>query len=320
MPHYGPQTHSSTPSERHQTPQADGGAPGLLALGADAPSQAAGASAGLVESVTSHTWNPLDPEFQRKRRLSRMRRAVLNGGDVITEGLQRRGFRYRAAMVTLTYRPGVEWSGHHVSSVLNHYRNWLRRRRHPLMYVWVAELQKRGAVHYHLVLWLPKGLTPPKPDAQGWWRHGMTRVEWARRPIGYLCKYTSKGEDVSTFPKGLRLHGRGGLSPPQRRVVSWWLLPRYVRDHFKSSGPTYTSGKGGSSARLSSFPEAFITRALGGGWINKATGEWLEGFSDGGIRLRTRRNDGGLHPRPQTVMEQLGVSAWSFRASHLCAS
>lgn len=216
-------------------------------------------AAGLVELVTSQTWNPLDPENQRKKRLSRMRRATLNGGDQITSGLQLRGFRYKSAMVTLTYRPEVLWDTKHVSGFLDHCRKYLARRGFPLLYVWVAELQQRGAVHYHVVLWLPKGITLPKPDKQGWWKHGSTRIEWARRPVAYLAKYTSKGEDVRKFPRGLRLHGRGGLILSQRRVVSWWLLPRYVRDHFPHVG-------------------SHVTRVIGGGWVSHETGEWLEAW------------------------------------------
>jgi hypothetical protein len=40
--------------------------------------------------------------------------------------------------------------------------------------------------------------------------------------------------------------------------VSWWLLPRYVREHFSQ----------GDSVR----------RAPGGGWISRDTGEWLEAW------------------------------------------
>lgn len=224
---------------------------------AAAPHGAATAAAGLVESVTRGNWNPLDPEFQRKRRLSRMRRAVLNGGDVLEAGYLKGGFRRRAAMLTLTYRDVDGWRASHVKECIRHIRAWAERKRFRLGYVWVAELQQRGAVHYHLVLWLPKGLTIPKPDKQGWWRHGFTNIAWARRPVGYLTKYASKGDDVQKFPRGLRLHGRGGLELPQRRVVSWWLLPRYVRAIAPEVGTV-------------------VRRAVGGGWVVTETGEWIE--------------------------------------------
>ncbi len=53
-------------------------------------------------------------------------------------------------MVTLTYRPDVEWSAEHVKASMQRFRDWARVRAPGTRYLWVAELQKRGAVHYHL--------------------------------------------------------------------------------------------------------------------------------------------------------------------------
>jgi hypothetical protein len=128
-----------------------------------------------------------------------------------------------------------------------------------MLYCWVAELTQAGRVHYHMIVWLPQGLTLPKPDKQGWWPHGHTKIEWARKPVGYLAKYASKGDAQNLFPKGLRLHGRGGLDTPGRQMVTWWLLPRYVREEFDRPGQR-------------------ITRARGGGWVDLDTGQWLESW------------------------------------------
>ena len=95
-------------------------------------------------------------------------------------------------MVTLTYREDVEWSPRQVSGYLKCVREWARRKDIFIHYVWVLELTKRGRPHYHVLFWLPKGVSMPKADKQGWWKHGMTRSEWAHSPVGYLCKYTSK--------------------------------------------------------------------------------------------------------------------------------
>ena len=54
-----------------------------------------------------------------------MRRATLNGADLIKERLQVGGQRWKAALVTLTYRPGVAWAGRHVSECLDHMRKYL---------------------------------------------------------------------------------------------------------------------------------------------------------------------------------------------------
>ena len=61
------------------------------------------------------------------------------------------------------------------------------------MYVWVAELTKRVRVHYHVAMWVPKTVYLPQSDTCGWWPYGMTRTETARKPIGYIMKYVSKG-------------------------------------------------------------------------------------------------------------------------------
>lgn len=133
-------------------------------------------------------------------------------------------------MLTLTYRSCDEWSPRHVADLLQHVRKWLDREHgSKLAYVWVAELQKRGALHYHLALWLPHGVQIPKPDAQGWWPHGSTNVKAARKAVPYLLKYMSKGMDFQGFPKGARLYGSGGVEHAMRRARRWLGLPAFVR-------------------------------------------------------------------------------------------
>jgi len=236
--------------------------------------QAAGGPAGLVHLETNDTWNPLSPKAQRWRRLSRMKRATVTSARLITQSLQVGGFRYRAAFITLTYATDGAWRPRHISDLVKHYRQWLQRRGHRLRVVWTSELTGRGRVHYHMCLWLPMGLTPPKPDKQGWWPHGMTQVQWVKRSaVAYIVKYATKcaqtGGEMAyldenwqpyRFPKGCRIHGRSGLETAERRVVSWWCLPRYVREHFEEEG-------------------SWVTRAKGGGWVNRDSSEWLPSIS-----------------------------------------
>jgi len=132
-------------------------------------------------------------------------------------------------MLTLTYRDVDGFRPRDVSELLKHIRNWLSRRGHVLRYVWVAELQARGALHYHVLLWLPRGLTLPKPDKQGWWPHGHTRIEWARNAIGYLCKYVSKFDGEEQLPKGCRLHGSGGHDEFAKSIRQWFNLPSWLK-------------------------------------------------------------------------------------------
>lgn len=98
--------------------------------------------------------------------------------------------------------------------------------------MWALELTKRLRPHYHLLVWLPKGVTLPKPDKRGWWPHGMTRIEWARNAVGYLAKYASKFNPETAFalPKGMRTHGVGGLNDESARELRWWRSPTAARE------------------------------------------------------------------------------------------
>lgn len=162
-----------------------------------------------------------------RQRFNKLKRVVTGAAKQITDGLQQRGFRYRAAFITTTYRPGQHWEPRDISKLLDHYRQWLKTRGHRLQAVWVMELHKSGVPHYHLVIWLPRGLTPPKPDKQGWWKKGMTNCKWARNPVRYLAKYASKGgAAVYDIPKGARLHGIYGCDTP----LGWYRAPGWLRE------------------------------------------------------------------------------------------
>jgi hypothetical protein len=185
-----------------------------------------------------------------------MRRSVLTAARLIQEGLQDSGFRFKAAMLTVTYAGVDSWRPDHIAKLTNHMRMYLARRGHKLRGVWVAELQQRGAVHYHFVVWLPKGITFPKPDKQGWWPHGMTQWQWARRAVGYLVKYASKVESKHRFPKGCRISAACGLNSEQRMERRWWRMPRCVRLKW----PQWRDD---------------LIRFSGGGFVSRLTGEYM---------------------------------------------
>lgn len=135
-------------------------------------------------------------------------------------------------MVTLTYRgTNEDWDPRHISDFIHSVRKWMQRHGQPCRYVWVAELQKRGVIHYHVALWVAHGTKLPKPDEQGWWPHGMTRIEVARAAVPYLLKYLSKDTSkcFGSFPKGARIYGRGGLDHATRRSLRWFRLPAFIQ-------------------------------------------------------------------------------------------
>lgn len=161
-------------------------------------------------------------------------------------------------LVTLTYRPGVRWGPRHISAFMTRCRKHLGKR--LLGYLWVAELQQRGAVHYHVVLAVQPGSRIPKPDVAGWWPHGMSRVERSRdrsRVVAYARKYLQKanhtlGQNPGKFPKGLRLFA----------VVWRKLVPVATHTLRVLSLPDWLRKLIGQIA-----PGAYPKRAPGGGWL-----------------------------------------------------
>ena len=203
-------------------------------------------------------------------RLRRMKQSVLTSARLITE---RKGFRPpKAAMLTLTYRPEVEWEPRHITQVLKCIRAWAARRGISIPYVWVAELTKAGRMHYHVLLWLPRGFSLPKPDKQGWWHHGFTRIEWAKSAGGYLAKYASKGDAKANFPKGARISGTGGLASSERQERRWWLLPTWLRDSAEPDHDWKRAIGGGFASRPLRLAVASPFRLIGvaRGWVRVA--------------------------------------------------
>ncbi|WP_234264907.1 rolling circle replication-associated protein [Hydrogenophaga sp. NFH-34] len=209
------------------------------AVGATAHARSAGSvaseGAGLVSSKTSlpDLFVNLSPSAVAERRVKRLKRSVWASGHL--HAMADRGHRPPVCwFVTLTYRGVDDWQADHISKAIQGYRNWCRDNRIPCRYTWVAELQGRGAVHYHLLCWLPRGFSMPHWDrAKGrrakWWPHGMTNTQKAKAGVGYLMKYLSKLGEQTRFPKGLRLYGIGGLNKEGRAIRSWLNLPEWVK-------------------------------------------------------------------------------------------
>lgn len=223
------------------------------------------AAAGLVTSATSQKcprrYRPkcnITREMQRKARLQRTRKTVITGARLAVTEATQGGFRGRWAMLTLTYRDDVRWVAKQLAVLTDHLRQYAKRSGFRARYVWALELTKRGRPHYHVLIWLPKGRSLPKPDKQGWWAHGMTKIEWAKNAVGYLAKYASKGIEDGQWkciPRGARMCGHGGLSGDARIELRWWKLPTWVRAVWTEVTD--------------------VARAKGGGFINRPTGEFL---------------------------------------------
>lgn len=137
---------------------------------------------------------------------------------------------YAATFIGLTYRPGCNYEPLHITHLVKCVRAWCDARAIRCRYIWVAEMQKRGVIHYHMLVFHPRRFQFPKPDKQGWWPHGSTnRSTGIKHAVAYMAKYMSKG-DAAAFPLGARTYGCGGLEGSAKLELRWWKLPTWVRD------------------------------------------------------------------------------------------
>jgi len=230
---------------------------------------------GLVGQATSVTRYPsLSPsqqlrELSRQRRFRRLRRVVLASADATRDACTAGGFRWQAVLVTLTYRAEASWSSRDISAYVRRTREHLRRRGIAARYQWVIELTRKGKPHYHLLFWLPHGQRLPKPDQSGHWTHGLSRIERARRPVGYLVKYATKGTD-GELPKGARLFGTGSPDSDIRHVTHRAGLPMWLSE--------------------TSDPSTRCSRVARVGWVERNTGA----VHQSPFLLRFSRDDWGF--------------------------
>lgn len=301
-----PESFDPIPSPEPRTPPQSGFLRSRGASGLGGPPQAAAGPGGLVERETSHVSGPVErvavhgrtlrevlAAMSRRRRIQRMRTSIRRFADCAHEGMADGGRRVGLIMATLTYRDADGWEAKHISAYVQRTVEWLRRRRVPYAYAWVIEMQKRGAPHYHVLWWVPREVKLPKPDEGPYpsWRHGSSRIEWARSP-GYIVKYSSKGDDMP-LPFGARLFGMGACVSRWRRVARWAAMPKWLRQ---------VSSEGDVLSR--------VTRL---GWLNRDTGElhaspyrfgferdetgwwvWIERWRGGGAGEEGRVSEGVL--------------------------
>lgn len=230
-------------------------------------------AAGLVSSKTSGTSGARLILIEReKARLKRLKCSVLTAARL---HVQQKG-RWKVAMVTCTYAPVHEWAPNQMSDLVRHIRQYLGRKGVEMRHVWVLEFTKKGRPHYHLLLWLPAGLTLPKPDKRRWWPYGMTKIEWARNAVGYIAKYASKGDSLHPPARGARMHGNGGVTGDALLEQRWWKLPGWLRDDVVPSDRVRRAATG-----------------TGGGFVSPESGEvyrspWVVLFLRGQVYIQRR--------------------------------
>ena len=192
----------------------------------------------------------IDPKAAR---ISRMRRRIWVWCKTCEEIAPSKKSGVTNRMITLTYKKSSDWKPLHIREFMLKARAFLGDR--IMGYAWVAEMQRRGAVHYHVVIVFKTGKGLPYPDKSGWWPHGSSRVEKVKNFL-YLMKYTQKGiSDENNYPVGAR-------------IFAVWL-PRSLQKHGErfrnwlvSPYPSWVRGE-----LLSRNAGVRAKPAAGGGWI-----------------------------------------------------
>lgn len=269
------------------------------AVAASAAARAEGA--GLVPFKTS--LETLDlciniaPSACAERRVKRLKKSVWSSGHL--HGMAEKGFRAaKPWFVTLTYASANAWLPRHISAAVQAFRKWCMARGYECRYTWVSEIQPKrlertgeAVVHYHLLAWLPVGVSMPQWDRptrtpsgrhrEAFWGHGMTNTEIAKSGVGYLMKYLSKLGELTRFPKGLRLYGIGGLCAQGRAVRSWLNLPEWVKVSHGVGEICRSAGALVVRATGEILPPAFSVRLVPSGLIltklREIPARWFDG-------------------------------------------
>ncbi len=164
---------------------------------------------------------------KREARLPKMRRRVFAWADTL-KGYLNNIERYRKVMITLTYAGVGDWQANDIRD----YMKALKRKLgdNLIACAWVSELQKRGAVHYHVMLVCKRGTRIPKPDESGMWKHGMSRIETAKT-VFYLCSYLKKTyQKEGEFPKGMRMYSVWIAKWAVKKIALWRMRISVCQD------------------------------------------------------------------------------------------
>jgi hypothetical protein len=135
-------------------------------------------------------------------RMARVERRVTEWGYAVDPFLS--DSRFRLKHVMLSYARAEDWHPNDRRDFMLRLRARLKDE-NIIAYAVVAELQTRGAVHYHLMIIIKRGVHFPFMDKAGLWTLGSTGVRSRSNPwylIQYAKKEKQKGGD---FPKGCRL-------------------------------------------------------------------------------------------------------------------
>ena len=184
----------------------------------------------------------------------------------------------RLVMITLSY--GDADTKHKISDGWepNHIREYMLKLRKQLKaklwaYGWVAEMQERESLHYHIMVYVAPGTNIPMPDEEidglKMWPHGHSKIETAKKGPWYLIKYVGKEHQKEGLPAGARMFAVwiGKKQATAEELLGFRLsaAPPYVQDAIRDC---YTRGHVNASVTWG--------RVKGGGWVIKDLGLMVE--------------------------------------------
>lgn len=169
----------------------------------------------------------LTKEDRQRARLARLRNRVYWAIQCVSRETQTEGTI--PIGITLTYRDVDAWRPGHISEFMK----WCRVE-FSKTYVWVAELQKRGAMHYHVLTTRRHDQVWNKSEIEFQWYNGLVWVtDHIEKPF-YMMKYLQKGKQKNgrEYPRGARIVGYAGnfgyISHKENRERLASRLPRWV--------------------------------------------------------------------------------------------
>lgn len=173
-----------------------------------------------------------------------------------------------AVAATLTFAQESDFCAKHITRFLNSLRSKLKRHGHQLLYAWV--LERAGALHYHLSLWLPRGFKLDSTELAKWWPWGSTWNEACRKVSAWI-HYISKRNCKTNLPTGARAFGCGGLDEQSKEAVQRAMHPLWLKAVLPQS--------------------ANVKRVPNVGWLDLGTGEVYESpwiWTPRGCRLKAK--------------------------------
>lgn len=155
---------------------------------------------------------------KRKTHLARARREIIE--------LIRLNLEPGSCLLTLTYRENMQ----DYDRAYKDFKKFVMRVKYNynivLRYLRVVELQQRGAIHFHVVIFSPEFALIPYTEIYETWGHGAVHVRkikdiddvTADRIGNYLGKYLSKSKDIEKDKK-LYTTSRNLKRPEKERIV-----------------------------------------------------------------------------------------------------